>query len=226
MDVDSTLIQGEVIEMLAAHAGCADEVAADHRGRDARRAGLRRVAAGPGAPARRARRGGPRRRTPRPAARPRAPARSCAPSSGSTTGSRSSAAASPRSPTRLVAELGIDYAAANTLEIVDGRLTGELVGPVVDRAGKAAALEQFAAEAGVPLAQTVAIGDGANDLDMLAVRRPRHRVQRQAPGPRGRRRRAQRALPGRDPVPARHLPRGVEDADAAEGICRSLTPPT
>jgi phosphoserine phosphatase len=68
----------------------------------------------------------------------------------------------------LVAELGIHYSAANTLEVVDGRLTGRLVGPVVDRAGKAEALERFAAAAGVPLAQTVAIGDGANDLDMLA----------------------------------------------------------
>jgi phosphoserine phosphatase len=68
----------------------------------------------------------------------------------------------------LVADLGLDYSAANTLEIVDGRLTGELVGPIIDRPGKAAALERFAAAAGVPLAQTVAIGDGANDLDMLA----------------------------------------------------------
>jgi len=67
----------------------------------------------------------------------------------------------------LVGDLGLDYAAANTLEIVDGRLTGRLVGPVVDRAGKAAALERFAAAARVPLSQTVAIGDGANDLDML-----------------------------------------------------------
>jgi phosphoserine phosphatase len=69
----------------------------------------------------------------------------------------------------LVADLGIDYAAANTLEVVDGRLTGELLGPVVDRAGKAEALERFAREAGVPLSQTIAIGDGANDLDMLAM---------------------------------------------------------
>jgi phosphoserine phosphatase len=68
----------------------------------------------------------------------------------------------------LVADLGLDYAAANTLEVVDGRLTGGLVGPIIDRAGKAAALERFAAAAGVPLSQTVAIGDGANDLDMLA----------------------------------------------------------
>jgi len=68
----------------------------------------------------------------------------------------------------LVEELGLDYSAANTLEIEDGRLTGRLVGPIIDRPGKAAALERFAAAAGVPLAQTVAIGDGANDLDMLA----------------------------------------------------------
>jgi phosphoserine phosphatase len=66
-----------------------------------------------------------------------------------------------------VADLGIDHAAANTLEIVDGRLTGRLVGPIIDRPGKAAALERFARAAGVPLSQTVAVGDGANDLDML-----------------------------------------------------------
>ena len=65
----------------------------------------------------------------------------------------------------LVADLGIDYSASNTLE---GRLTGELVGELIDRAGKAAALERFATRAGVPMSQTVAIGDGANDLDMLA----------------------------------------------------------
>ncbi|RAY14851.1 phosphoserine phosphatase SerB [Actinomadura craniellae] len=67
----------------------------------------------------------------------------------------------------LVEDLGIDYSAANTLEIVDGKLTGRLTGPIIDRAGKAVALERFAREAGVPLSQTVAIGDGANDLDML-----------------------------------------------------------
>ncbi len=68
----------------------------------------------------------------------------------------------------LAARLGIDLAAANTLEVEDGRLTGQLVGPVIDRAGKATALERFAGAAGVPLSQTVAVGDGANDLDMLA----------------------------------------------------------
>lgn len=69
----------------------------------------------------------------------------------------------------LAAELAIDYAAANTLEVADGRLTGRLTGSIIDRAGKAAALRRFAAAAGVPLSQTVAIGDGANDLDMIAA---------------------------------------------------------
>jgi phosphoserine phosphatase len=69
----------------------------------------------------------------------------------------------------LAADLGLDFAAANVLEIEDGRLTGRLLGPIVDRAGKAEALRRFAAEAGVPLPQTVAVGDGANDLDMIAV---------------------------------------------------------
>jgi phosphoserine phosphatase len=69
----------------------------------------------------------------------------------------------------LASDLGIDYAAANVLEISGGKLTGRLVGPIIDRAGKAAALRRFATEAGVPVSQTVAIGDGANDLDMLAA---------------------------------------------------------
>ena len=68
---------------------------------------------------------------------------------------------------RFVAELGLDFAAANELEVVDGRLTGRVIGEVIDRAGKARALTRFAAEHGVPLSQTVAIGDGANDIDML-----------------------------------------------------------
>ncbi|WP_222193118.1 phosphoserine phosphatase SerB [Modestobacter italicus] len=67
----------------------------------------------------------------------------------------------------LAEELGLDFAAANTLEVADGKLTGGLVGEVVDRAGKARALARFAAEHGIPLEQTVAVGDGANDLDML-----------------------------------------------------------
>ncbi len=70
---------------------------------------------------------------------------------------------------RLAADLEIDYAKANTLEIADGKLTGNIVGEVVDRAGKAAALRQFAHESKMTLDRTVAVGDGANDLDMLAT---------------------------------------------------------
>jgi phosphoserine phosphatase len=66
-------------------------------------------------------------------------------------------------------ELGIDHARANVLEVVDGRLTGRVLGEVVDRQGKANALRELAAAAGLPLARTVAIGDGANDLDMLGA---------------------------------------------------------
>jgi len=69
----------------------------------------------------------------------------------------------------LAAELGIDHIRANNLEIADGKLTGELVGAIIDRAGKASALRDFAAEHNVDLEQTIAIGDGANDLDMIAI---------------------------------------------------------
>jgi phosphoserine phosphatase len=67
----------------------------------------------------------------------------------------------------LAHELMLDFVAANELEIVDGKLTGRVVGPIVDRAGKAKALRDFAQQAGVPMEQTVAVGDGANDIDML-----------------------------------------------------------
>ncbi len=66
-------------------------------------------------------------------------------------------------------DLGIDHLAANVLVLEGGVLTGELSGELVDRAGKATALARFAAAAGVPLARTIAVGDGANDIDMLAA---------------------------------------------------------
>ncbi len=69
----------------------------------------------------------------------------------------------------LAAELELDHAEANHLEIVDGRLTGRVLGAVVDRARKAELMLSFAADEGVPISQTVAVGDGANDLDMLAA---------------------------------------------------------
>jgi len=69
----------------------------------------------------------------------------------------------------IVAELGIKHMRANSLEIQDGKLTGNLTGPIIDRAGKANALREFAQEHSIALEQTIAIGDGANDLDMIAV---------------------------------------------------------
>ena len=166
MDVDSTLIQGEVIEMLAAHAGCEAEVAritelamrgeidfADSlRDRVALLEGLDAGALdkvyddlelAPGA-----------RTTVRVLKR---------------LGYRFAIVSGGFSQLtdRLAEELGIDFSIANELEVVDGKLTGRLVGEIVDRASKADALRQFAAECGVPVNSTIAIGDGANDLDML-----------------------------------------------------------
>jgi phosphoserine phosphatase len=70
---------------------------------------------------------------------------------------------------RLVTRLDLDFSAANTLEIVHGKLTGRLLGELLDRRGKAEALRKIAADFGIPLSQTVAVGDGANDIDMLAT---------------------------------------------------------
>lgn len=69
----------------------------------------------------------------------------------------------------LADELGIAYAAANHLEVVDGKLTGRVAGEVVDRAAKEAYLRRWADAEGLPLARTIAIGDGSNDLDMLSA---------------------------------------------------------
>jgi phosphoserine phosphatase len=69
----------------------------------------------------------------------------------------------------LGTELGADNTFANKLETRGGVLTGELDGPIIDRAGKAGVLRRVAAEKGIPIEQTVAVGDGANDLDMLAA---------------------------------------------------------
>ena len=69
----------------------------------------------------------------------------------------------------LLIELGITNFRANTLEIVDGKLTGQVIDPIIDRAAKAEALKDFATKCGVAIEQTIAIGDGANDLDMIAA---------------------------------------------------------
>jgi phosphoserine phosphatase len=166
MDVDSTLIQGEVIEMLAAHAGCAEEVArvteAAMRGElDFAESLVARVALLAGLDA---------------SALDRvyedlqlAPGARTTVRTLKRLGYRFAIVSGGFSQItdRLAADLGIDFAAANELEIVDGRLTGRVVGEIVDRAGKARALRRFAAEVGVTEAATIAIGDGANDLDML-----------------------------------------------------------
>lgn len=166
MDVDSTLITGEVIELLAEHAGCLDLVAevteAAMSGEldfaeslRARVALLKGLEVSAFEAVRQAVQLAPGARTLIRTLK-RLDYR-CAIVSGGFT----------QITDHLVADLGIDYSAANTLEVVDGRLTGRLVGPIIDRRGKAEALTRFAREAGVPLSQTVAIGDGANDLDML-----------------------------------------------------------
>ena len=168
MDVDSTLIQQEVIELLAAKVGVADQVvsitAAAMAGEIDFAQSLRaRVALLEGAP------------------------------EGILTEVRNEIKLTPGARTLvktlqklghevavvsggfttviepLLAELGIVNYRANTLEIAGGKLTGKVIEPIIDRAGKAQALRDFAEKVGVSLEQTIAIGDGANDLDMIAA---------------------------------------------------------
>jgi phosphoserine phosphatase len=168
MDVDSTLIQDEVIELLAQHAGRVDQVAAvtarAMRGElDFAESLHERVATLAGLPVsvlddvR-----GALRLTPGARTLVRTLQRL-----GFSIGLVSGGFVEVIEP--LAAELGIRLVQANRLEVADGLLTGRVVGDVVDRAGKAAALRRFAELEGLPLSRTIAIGDGANDLDMLAV---------------------------------------------------------
>jgi len=167
-DVDSTLVQGEVIEMLAARAGAEDEVRAvteaAMRGELEFAEALRaRVATLAGLPASvLADVAGELELTPGARTTIRTLKRlgfRCGVVSGGFT----------QVIAGLAEELALDFVAANELEVHDGRLTGRVVGEIVDRPGKAVALERFAREAGVPLSQCVAVGDGANDIDMLAT---------------------------------------------------------
>ena len=167
-DVDSTLIQGEVIEMLAARAGAQAAVAevteAAMRGElDFAESLHRRVATLAGLPAE--------------------VLDDVAEQIELTPGARTTLRTLRRLGYHcgivsggfrqvidpLAHELEMDFVAANELEIVDGKLTGRVVGQVIDRPGKAKALRDFAQQAGVPMEQTVAVGDGANDIDMLAA---------------------------------------------------------
>lgn len=167
-DVDSTLIQGEVIEMLAARAGAEAAVAAvteaAMRGElDFAESLHRRVATLEGLPAEVLDDVGEQiELTPGARTTLRTLRRL-----GYHCGIVSGGFRQVIDP--LAHELKMDFVAANELEIVDGKLTGRVIGPVVDRAGKAKALRDFAAQAGVPMEQTVAVGDGANDIDMLSA---------------------------------------------------------
>jgi phosphoserine phosphatase len=166
MDVDSTLVQGEVIEMLAAEAGCEKQVAevtaAAMAGELDFEESLRaRVALLEGLPVEAVDRV-------RAAVVLTPGARTLVRTLkrlGYAVGVVSGGFTAVTDD--LAAQLGLDHARANVLEVVDGRLTGRVVGDVVDRAAKAAALREFAALEELTMAQTVAIGDGANDLDML-----------------------------------------------------------
>jgi phosphoserine phosphatase len=69
----------------------------------------------------------------------------------------------------LAEEIGLDYWLANELETANGVLTGEVVGDVIDAQSKASALKKWALDSGIPIEHTIAIGDGANDIQMLQV---------------------------------------------------------
>jgi phosphoserine phosphatase len=167
-DVDSTLIQGEVIEMLAhrvgAHAAVAEITEAAMRGElDFAESLNRRVATLAGLPAEvLAEVGEQIELTPGARTTLRTLRRL-----GFHCGIVSGGFRQVIDP--LAHELEMDFVAANELEIVDGKLTGRVVGQIIDRPGKAKALRDFAQQAGVPMQQTVAVGDGANDIDMLTA---------------------------------------------------------
>ena len=168
MDVDSTFIEQEVIELIADHAGTREQVAAvterAMRGELDFAASLReRVATLEGVPV--------------------SALDDVRASATHTPGARELVAEAHRRGwvvalvsggfaevvEPLARALDIDLFRANRLEVSGDRLTGRTVGPVVDRAAKERALRELAAELDVPMADTIAVGDGANDLDMIGA---------------------------------------------------------
>lgn len=168
MDVDSTFIQNEVIELLAAEAGCEPEVAdITHRAMagelDFTQTLHQRVALLRGLDASALERARDKIQL--------------------TPGARTFVRTLQRMGCQvailsggfsyftdwLQSELALDHAFANELEIEDGVLTGRVIGPIIDRPRKAELLRTIAGMQAIPLSQVVAIGDGANDIDMLSV---------------------------------------------------------
>ena len=167
MDVDSTLIQQEVIELLAAHAGTeaqvAEVTAAAMRGElDFAQSLHARVATLAGLPESVLAEVGAKVKLTDGAERLVREAKAAGHAVAAVSGGFQEILAP------LARSLELDHALANELEIVDGVLTGRVLGEVVDRAAKARALRRWAGEEGIALQRTVAIGDGANDLDMMA----------------------------------------------------------
>jgi len=167
-DVDSTLIQGEVIEMLAARAGAQDQVRAITEAAMCGELDFTESL---------------HKRVEMLAGLPESVLAEVASQLELTPGARTTIRTLKRLGyragvvsggftavvRRLADELGLDFCAANELEVVDGLLTGKVLGEVVDRSGKARALRRFAQEYDIPLEQCVAVGDGANDIDMLST---------------------------------------------------------
>lgn len=168
MDVDSTLIQQEVIELLAAYAGKRDEVAAvteaAMRGElDFAQSLHARVAVLAGLPADVVH----SVRNEVKLSEGAGDLVAAFKAAGHTVAVVSGGFNQILEP--IAADLGLDYWQANELEIADGALTGKVLGAVVDRAAKEKYLREWAAAEGIALEHTIAVGDGANDLDMLGA---------------------------------------------------------